>query len=86
MIVPGFGSEATNHGSSKDGSFLATYTYVFNILRMCVLSMPITVTREDELHYESDYEDPVTELIRENLKTAAGIPVSIQVVGLPFKE
>jgi len=65
---------------------LATYTYIFNILRMCVLSQPVTVTREDELHYESDYEDPVTELIRNNLKDAAGMPVSIQVVGMPFHE
>lgn len=45
MIVPGFGSEATNHGSSKEGSFLATYTYVFNILKMCASTQPITVTK-----------------------------------------
>ena len=60
IVLPGFGSEATNHGSSKDGGFLATYTFIFNILRMCVTSLPITITRENELHYESDYEDDVT--------------------------
>ena len=86
MVLPGFATEASTHGSSKDGSFFATYTYLFNILRMTIASQPITVTREDEKHYESDYEDPVTDLIRENLKDAEGLPVSIQVVGLPFEE
>lgn len=86
LIFPGFATEGTSHGSSKDGSYLATYTYVFNILRMASCSLPITVTRGDELHYESQWDDPVTELIRNNLKDAEGMPVSIQVVGLPFQE
>jgi hypothetical protein len=53
---------------------------------MASCSLPITVTRADELHYESDWQDPVTELIKSNLKDAEGMPVSIQVVGLPFQE
>lgn len=51
VIFPGFASEATSHGSSKDGSYLATYTYVFNILRMASCSLPITVTKNTELEY-----------------------------------
>ena len=53
---------------------------------MCVTSLPVTTTKENELHYESDYEDPVTELIRNNIKDATGMPISIQVVGMPFHE
>jgi len=51
---------------------------------MVSCSQPITITRENELNYESDWEDPITELIRNNLKDAVGMPVGIQVVGLPF--
>lgn len=65
---------------------MATYTYLFNILRMTAVSQPVTVTKESELHYESDWEDPCTQLVRENIKDALGMPVSIQVVGLPFQE
>lgn len=45
LIFPGFATEATSHGSSKDGSYLAAYTYVFNILKMAACSLPITVTK-----------------------------------------
>jgi Asp-tRNA(Asn)/Glu-tRNA(Gln) amidotransferase A subunit family amidase len=84
VICPGFATEACNHGSSKDGSLLASYNFVFNLLGMTSCAQPITVTKENELNYESDWEDPLTELVRNNLKDAAGMPVGIQVVGLPF--
>ena len=38
------------------------------------------------MYYESDYEDPVTALIKENVKSGEGMPVSVQVVGMPFQE
>lgn len=51
---------------------------------MVACAQPITLTKESELHYESDWEDPLTELVRTNLKDAVGMPVGIQVVGLPY--
>lgn len=86
LILPGFATQASNHGSSKDGSFLATYTYIFNLLRMASSSQPITLTRADELHYESDFEDQITDLIKNNIKDAQGLPVSLQIVTMPFQE
>lgn len=41
-----------------------------NILRLTSCSQPITVTKSDELYYESDWQDPVTELIKNNVKDA----------------
>ena len=48
--------------------------------------MPITVVRNDEQNYESKYNDMITNVIKENAKGSAGLPISIQVVGLPYSE
>ena len=47
LIAPGFASEASTHGSSREGSLMATYTYIFNILRVSGCTQPVTVTRGD---------------------------------------
>ena len=53
---------------------------------MCACSQPVAVVRNSELEYESEWADDVTTLIKNNLKDAAGMPVSVQVVGMPFQE
>lgn len=47
VVCPGFGMEAPNHGMSNDGSLLAAYTFIWNILAMPVATTPVTVVRED---------------------------------------
>jgi hypothetical protein len=53
---------------------------------MTSCSLPVTVTRENEQHYDSHWEDDFTKAICKTVKTSVGLPVSVQVVGMPFSE
>jgi hypothetical protein len=53
---------------------------------MTSCSLPVTITRENEQYYDSHWEDDLTKAIRRTVSTAAGLPVNVQVVGLPFSE
>ena len=49
-------------------------------------AMPITVVKEDEQHYESAHNDGLTQALKRTAEGSAGLPVGIQVVGMPFEE
>ena len=86
VICPGFGSEATNHGFSKECDLLAAYVYIWNVFAMCACSLPVTVVREEEQKYESDWEDEFTRAIKKTVSDSVGLPVNVQVIGMPFDE
>lgn len=86
VICPNFAMEAPNHGSSNEGSLLAAYTFIWNILGVPVASTPVTTTRQDEQSYESAYDDDITRLISRCVADSAGLPVGVQIVGFPFTD
>ena len=86
MITPGFGSQACLHGYSETTSLAAAYTFIWNVLGTTVGAMPITVAREEEEVYESNHNDDISTKLKETVKGSAGMPVGIQVVGLPFED
>jgi Asp-tRNA(Asn)/Glu-tRNA(Gln) amidotransferase A subunit family amidase len=86
LVCPGFGMEAPNHGTSNDGSLLAAYTFIWNLLAMPAATTPVTIVRQDEQHYESAWDDDITKVIRKNVADSAGLPVGVQIVGMPFEE
>jgi hypothetical protein len=53
---------------------------------MTSCSLPVTITRENEQYYDSHWEDNCAKTIRKIVSTSAGLPVSVQVVGMPFSE
>jgi len=44
LVAPGFGTEALDHGGSKDGSLIAAYAYIYSILGMVSVAQPIATT------------------------------------------
>lgn len=86
IIMPGFGSQPCLHGYSETTSLAAAYTFMWNVLGTTVGSMPVTLTREDEQTYESRHDDQITRKLKETAKGSAGLPVGIQVIGLPFED
>ena len=47
-------------------------------------TLPVTVTREDELNYVSKWDDDFTNAIKKTVSTSLGMPVSMHIVGMPF--
>ena len=86
MVAAGFGSQACLHGYSETTSLAAAYTFMWNVLGMTVGAMPITLAREEEEVYESKHNDEIKTKLNETGKGSAGMPVGIQVVGLPFED
>jgi fatty acid amide hydrolase len=86
IICPGFGSQAQKHGYSKFCNLAAAYTFVWNVLEMVAGTIPITRVREDEEVYGNYHNDPANHYLIENVKGSRGLPVGVQVIGLPYQE
>jgi hypothetical protein len=52
---------------------------------MTACSLPITLVREDEQYYESKWNDEFTKAVKKSAADSKGLPVGVQVIGLPFE-
>ena len=86
VVMPGLGSQALEHGRSKDTSLSICYTLIWNMLDMVVGSMPVTRVLPHEQSYTSKHNDLVANSLKENAKKSEGMPVGVQIVGAPFQE
>lgn len=60
--------------------------FIWNVLDMVAGSLPVTVVKDNELRYESAINDMVTGELRQIAQQSLGLPVGIQVIGLPYHE
>lgn len=58
VVTIGFGSQALLHGNSELTSLAAGYTFLWNVLEMCVGAMPVTTVQQGEQEYETEFNDP----------------------------
>lgn len=84
LICPGFAIQAPEVESFPSTTLSACYTFVWNVLAMCAVSLPVTVVRQNEIEYQSQWEDDITKGVREAIKGTEGMPINVQVVGFPF--
>jgi fatty acid amide hydrolase len=86
VICPGFGTPALLHGGSKDLTIAASYTFFWNIMHYPAGSVPIGLTEDHEVKYESGIRDAFHAKAVEHVAGSVGMPVGVQVVGLPFQD
>ena len=73
-------------GAATDLAPCALYTLLFNLLQYSAGVIPVSVTKEDECTYCDAHSDMISKAAAAALKGAAGLPVGVQVVTLPFQE
>ena len=77
---------AIKKNTAKHCDLFAMYCFIWNFLNFPVGAVPITTVKECEQTYESVFNDKCTATLRDALKGAHGLPVGIQVVGLPWTD
>ena len=77
---------AMRQGTSKDCDLECFYCFIWNLVNFPVGAVPVTTVRDEEQRYNSKWADKVSRTITENMEGSAGLPVGIQVVGLPWHE
>ena len=88
LVTPGFPVPALKHGQSRFLQFACVYTFLFNILDMPTVHIPVSVVKKGEDRYSDDIhgEDRITKVARETMEGSVGLPVGIQVSCLPYED
>jgi Asp-tRNA(Asn)/Glu-tRNA(Gln) amidotransferase A subunit family amidase len=85
VICPGL-FPAFKLDTSADCDLICSYLYQWNLLNFPAGAMPVTRVRSDEQVYEPSCSDLFTKCVQDSMKGSEGLPIGIQVVGLPWKE
>lgn len=88
LLTPGMGTPAFPHGGSRDLTPACSYTFLWNLLHFPAGTVPVSHTRADECVYECPkaQNDAFAAVARTALVGAAGLPVGVQLVGLPYQD
>ena len=62
------------------------YTYCWNFLNFPAGAVPMTTVYENEQFYEGELNDSCDHIITDLMKDSKGLPIGIQVVGVPWKD
>lgn len=67
---------------------LSFYNFLANLLDSPAGAVPITHVMKSETlaEYVDDNEDNMTRIIREDIKSSEGMPLGVQIMGLPFED
>ncbi|KAL4484607.1 hypothetical protein ABPG74_019784 [Tetrahymena malaccensis] len=87
IIMPCFASPALKHNTSAKIGLATSYLYIWNVLNFPAGVVPVTEVQDDEQHYNnSRIKDKMTQVINEDMKGSAKLPVNVQIVTLPNKD
>lgn len=86
VIAPGMSLPALTHGSSKDLTPACATTFLYNLLHYPAGSVPVSTVDKNETKYEDEYNDSLTKFAAAVCKDSEGLPLNVQVVGLPYQD
>jgi Asp-tRNA(Asn)/Glu-tRNA(Gln) amidotransferase A subunit family amidase len=66
--------------------WIFTNLYQYNYLNWPAGVVPITQVTESEQFYNGSFRPAVDEVLRESMQGSAGMPLGVQVVGMPWHE
>ena len=49
-------------------------------------TIPVTTVRDDEQEYKTIHRDLTSNMLIENARKSAGLPVGVQIISAPYKE
>jgi fatty acid amide hydrolase len=88
LLTPGVGIPAFRHGGSRDLTPVCSYTFLWNLLHFPAGTVPVSRVRPDEEGYACPrrQDDSFAAVARAHAAGTAGLPVGVQLVGLPLRE
>jgi fatty acid amide hydrolase len=88
LLCPAMGVPAFLHGQSRDLTPACSATFLWNLIDAPCGVLPVTRVRADECAYEAPPEqrDAFAAAAGRALAGAEGLPVGVQVVGLPWRD
>jgi fatty acid amide hydrolase len=73
-------------GTSTTCALSTAICFMWNYLNFPAGVLPITKVRENEQTYQPAYDDNFAKALKGNVEGSLGLPVGIQVVGLPWRD
>ena len=86
VICPIYGMVATPHNATVEVGPCLGYSYIMNVLAFPAGVVPVGTVKEGENYYKDEYDDLLTKACSSVMENSQGLPYSIQVVGLPYKD
>lgn len=84
-IAPGI-FPAIKKFTSQFCNLMTAFLIVWNFANFPAGAVPITRVKAEEENYVTTFEDSITNSLRSNLHGSTGLPVGVQVVGLPWRD
>jgi fatty acid amide hydrolase len=86
IICPTWPLPALKHKQSLELFIGNSYSGVYNILRFPTGIVPTSYVHQHECYYESEYNDIASRAAKRCMEGAAGLPITVQVVALPYRD
>jgi fatty acid amide hydrolase len=83
VICPVYGIIAPYHNQSVKVLPAICYSMIWNAVRYPTGVVPVRLVKTNETEYEDKYNDIVTTAAKKSMNNSEGMPISLQVVGLP---
>ena len=86
VVCPAFGTIAPYHVAGDFMVNALVYCFVWNVVAFPSGVVPVCLVKSDETEYKDEFNDFISDAGKRHMKNSEGMPVGLQVVGLPYKD